>query len=1041
MHATEPKQYWMTPAERAGAPAVERAGELYSDPRTEALQDGEFSRRDFLKLMGISSVLAGAAACAKRPVETIVPYLNRPEEVTPGKAIWYASTAVDGANQVGVLVKTREGRPIKLEGNPDHPLSRGALDATTQAALWNLYDPDRLQQPEWREQRGAKASAVSYADFDARVQAAVRAATAKGQKVRVLTGLGAGPSATRVLRDFVSAQGNAQHVVYESINAEELVWAQAACYGQAVLPRYRFDQAQLVMSLGADFLGTWGTPVSQARDWAATRALLDHRTATMARLVCFEPTLTLTGTNADERFPVRSLDLIKIALGLLHEFVVMRRVATLNEGIPGWLQPYRLSEMAAQTGVPAATLQRLADELWAQRGHALVVGGLLTGGPGRLLQVVINLLNSVLDNDGRSVDWAERPSQLGGGAYADLQTLIGEMQAGEVAVLIMAATNPVYSLPRTSGFTEALTRVGTIIHVTDRADETSVFSHGVIPVSHFLESWGDSEAPAGVYGLMQPTIAPLYDTRTWGAHLLAWQGKAASEAANAAWYDVVRETWRTLVAPAVGSVVPFEVFWQASLRRGVVMAARASAGARPVQVPTEMAEWLRTLFVSDQHQAMRPGQIELVCYPSLALRDGRVANNSWLQELPDPISKITWDNYLNVAPALAQARGWDEGEVVTVQLGSTGDRLVRVPVHIQPGMPKEVVSIALGYGREVAGRVGTGVGVRVHDLGEPHSAGIQWAGLPVQLATTGQRVRLAVTQGHHRVEGRPILQETTFAAFQRDPASGALPHQGPLPSFWAPHAYPGRKWGMAIDLSACTGCSACMIACQVENNLPVVGKQQVFKGREMYWISIHRYYAGSEDNPTVVHQPMLCQHCDKAPCETVCPVLATIHSDEGLNVQVYNRCVGTRYCANNCPYKVRRFNWFDYGARHSPDLAWQSPLEMVLNPDVTVREKGVMEKCTFCIQRIRGAKEEAKRSGQPIPDGRIQTACQQSCPTQAITFGDQHDAQSQVAVRFQDPRGYRVLAELNTLPQVAYLTKVRQVNDIAATSASEPHGT
>ncbi|MBI4366898.1 MAG: 4Fe-4S dicluster domain-containing protein, partial [Deltaproteobacteria bacterium] len=929
---------------------------------------------------------------------------------------------------------------IKLEGNPDHPLNRGALCARAEASLWNLYDPDRIRTPRWQQRAadaagaasgaGHAAGAVTWDEVDRRIAAALADASARTGKVRLLTGAAMGPATRQAIQDFCQAQADARHVVFEPINTENIARAVAECHGGSPrVPRYRFDRAEMILSLGADFLGTWISPVEFAKDWAARRRLgsthpLPGRERDggrmMSRLVAFEPILSLTGTNADERYAVRADDLVRVAFALTHEIGVTR--GGLNGEAAAALAPFAIAEVAPRIGIPAEVLRRIAQQMVAARGRALVVGGLLTGSLGLALQVAVQTLNHVLGAVGETVDLAERVSRQAAGSESDLAALVAEMQSGAVQVLVIAGVNPVYSLPDGLRFREALARVPLVVSLTDRLDETAAEADAVLPLSHYLESWGDAEPQAGVVSLVQPTIAPLYLSRTLAANLLAWKEgpRPGGSSPDERWYEYLRAFWRERVFPRTGVGSSFEAFWESSLRTGVVAVTEASGGSGALN-----AAAIARIAAGMPPRAAESGSLMLVCYPTVALYDGRHAGNSWLQELPDPVTKIAWDNYLCVAPRTAKRLGLEEEDVVEVR---GGDAVVRLPVHIQPGTHEDIVAAPLGYGRQAAGRAGTGVGARVADLAQVAAAGVQWAGRFVTLRKTGERHKLAVTQGHHRIAGRPIIQEATLAAYRADPHAGAHEHDaaGAPPSMWAPHTYPGHRWGMAIDLSTCTGCSACVIGCQVENNVPAVGKKQVLKGREMHWIRIDRYYAGSEEQPTTVHQPMLCQHCEKAPCETVCPTLATVHDSEGLNLQIYNRCVGTRYCSNNCPYKVRRFNWFDYGNKRLPSAyVWHEPLHLMLNPDVTVREKGIMEKCTFCIQRIRAGKEEAKAKGIPVADGDIVTACQQACPTEAIVFGDLNDPHSRVARLAKDPRGYTVLRELNVLPQITYLTKIR----------------
>jgi molybdopterin-containing oxidoreductase family iron-sulfur binding subunit len=602
--------------------------------------------------------------------------------------------------------------------------------------------------------------------------------------------------------------------------------------------------------------------------------------------------------------------------------------------------------------------------------------------------------------------------------------LIERMRAGQVGVLLVHGVNPAYTLPPSLGFAEVSKRVPFVASFADRVDETGRLADVVAPDHHALESWNDHEPRRGLLSLTQPTLAPLCNSRAFQETLLAWAGYLGQNPLAGAitrWHPWLKERWRTEVYPKANAAAPFELFWEGALREGVIQLPAPAAVPRTFR-PAALAP------LPGPAPGLPSGSFSLVLYASVAQGDGRTANNAWLQELPDPISTICWDNYLAVAPSTAKRLGLQgatesvlAADLVTVDAGHAR---LELPVHIQPGLHPDVVAVAVGYGRTAAGRIGNRVGQNAWPLAQVTGGGIGWSGIPVRLSRTGRRAPLAVVQGHHYIRGRndavsrPIVFEAAYGEYLRDPHAGNEGHHAEH-SMWSPHAYAGNKWEMSIDLNACIGCSACMVGCMSENNVPVVGKQVVLQGREMHWIRIDRYYSGDPENPDVTYQPMLCQHCDNAPCETVCPVLATTHSPEGLNVQTYNRCVGTRYCANNCPYKVRRFNWWHYeGIR-------EKTLRLALNPEVTVRTVGIMEKCTFCLQRIRDAKEQVKTLGTPLPDGAVETACSQSCPTGAIVFGNANDAKSRVHERKKSPRGFHVLAELNVMPAITYQTLIR----------------
>ncbi|HEY2923940.1 MAG TPA: TAT-variant-translocated molybdopterin oxidoreductase [Candidatus Eisenbacteria bacterium] len=1010
--------------------------EWNDDPEVRALREREFltpseevteipSRREFLKLVGAGAAFA-AAGCARKPVEKILPYIRMPEEAVPGKAVWYASTCGECPAACGVLVKTREGRPIKLEGMKEHPVNRGGLCARGQASLLNLYDPDRIQGPVAVDRSSGAAKASTWAAIDVRATRALREARDAGGRVVLLTGTLTSPSTRSLVEDFLGSIPSAAHVTYDAVSSDAIAKAQELCYGERRIPRYRLDKADLLLTIGADPLGTFLSPPEFARDFASRR---HPESGSMSRVVAIEPILTLTGTNADVRHRVRPEHLLGVVLALAHELHVKNPRAALagNAAVGVSLQDYSSESAEQDAGLRPGTLTALADELWANRGKSLVLAGPQAAPANHAvaLQVAVNLLNSALGNDGVTVDTAT-PSLQAQGSEEAVLTLAERMRAGEIQVLLIHGVNPAYTLPAALGFGDLLKRVPFIVSFSDRVDETARHADFVAPDHHYLESWNDHEPRRGIRSLAQPAIAPLYGTRAFQDTLLSW-GRALGAGLLAGtagtWHEYLRERWRKDVYPRSGAAATFDLFWEGALREGVWQAGgQGATGAGPGSFrPGALGEIPAT-------KASPPsgGPLSLVLYTPVTMYDGRSANNAWLQELPDPISKIDWDNYVSIAPSRAKELGVSDYEmkadVVTVDVGHAKFDL---PVHVQPGLHPDVIAIAVGYGRTAAGRIGNKVGQNGYALAQATAGRVGLSGIPARITKTGRQAPLACVQGHQYTEDRPIIYETTFASFLKDPSSGneAPTHE---PSMWSPHKYTGYRWGMAIDLNACIGCSACMIACQAENNVPVVGKSIVLRGREMHWLRIDRYYSGNPEMPETVHQPMLCQHCENAPCETVCPVLATVHDSEGLNLQIYNRCVGTRYCSNNCPYKVRRFNWFDYSSVR------EKSLRLVLNPDVTVRSKGVMEKCTFCVQRIRDAKEHAKALGVRVRDGDLETACSQSCPTQAITFGDINDPKSRVSEMQKHPRGYHVLADLNTRPVVTYEVKVRNREEVGA---------
>ncbi len=988
---------------------------LYDTPEHQAGEKREFTeppglnppdgttRREFLKLMGASLMMA-TVGCTRRPVEKIIPYVHQPEEITPGMAAWYASTCGGCSAACGIVAKVREGRPVKLEGNPEHPLSRGGLCARGQASLLDLYDPDRLQHP-LKVARGAGSHTdTTWESADAAIVAQLKTMQSSGKNVAVLTGATSSSATRALIAKFVDTFPGAKHVAFEAVVPEEIAVAQEVSYGSRLVPHYRFDQAQYILSFGADFLGTWISPVEFAKDFRAARNVDAGK---MARFVAFEGALSLTGTNADEYVALKPGDELAIAMALAHEIIVKSGKSSYagDAAVKGALEKFSVEAVAASTGVAADVLRRIAKELMAARGQGLVVGGAPKVANAVALQVAVNLLNSALENDGVTIDWSA-PSHQADSNFDQLTALIAAMRAGKIGALIIHGSDPLLTLPAALGFANALKNVDLVVSCVDRVTATAAASDFVCPDLHYLENWNDANPQQGVFSVAQPVIGALYNLRAFQDSLIVWGALPAKS-----WAEFLQQHWQDKIAPQVNGFSSFTALWQETLRHGVVVAGNRHTAAGRVAPAREVASAaLSTLKVE-----MPVGELRLALYPSVAHYDGRAMNNGWLHELPDPVTKVTWENYISMAPKTALALGVNEWDVVNVR---AGDQHAELTVHLQPKLHAGAAMVALGYGQSTAGHVGNGVGVNVFPLQTVGNHGLAWSGQSISIATTGKKNRLAPTQEHHTIMDRPIIMETTWDEFKKDPHAGT-PESEELITMWPAHEYTGYRWGMAIDLTACTGCSACMIACQVENNVPIVGKEQVIVGRDMHWLRIDRYYSGDEANADVVHQPMLCQQCENAPCETVCPTLATYHDAEGLNMQTYNRCVGTRYCANNCPYKVRRFNYFDYSQQY------RAPLNEVFNPDVTVRTKGVMEKCTFCVQRIIAGKDSAKDAKRSVRDGDIRTACQQSCPSDAIVFGDTNDPNSRVSKLRAAARGYKVLENLNAKPQITYLSKVR----------------
>jgi molybdopterin-containing oxidoreductase family iron-sulfur binding subunit len=969
-----------------------------------AHSEQQVSRRTFLKLAGFSFAGGMIGGCARAPVQNALPMAVQADEVVPGRSLIYASTCGGCNAGCGLLVKTRDGRPIKLEGNPNHPLSLGGLCAAGQASLLGLYDSQRLRQPL----RAGEAS--NWGTVDAEIRTRLDDLRRQGKPVRFLSGTVTSPTTQQAITRFLADFPGARQVVHDPLSCSAILEAHLHTHGVRVLPRYHIDRAEVLVGFDADFLGTWIAPVEFAEGYQAAR-YLQGPVPHLSYHVQFESRLSLTGSKADER---RCIGPGEMGLVMTQLAVRLARKAGLDWGA---------GEVEAPT-VATRFLDDLAERLWTARGRCLV----LCGSQDLSQQLVCNLLNHLLDSATATLDLAQ-PSYQSKSSDRELNDLLDEIRRGQVGALVLYRANPLYDYPGDESLAAALRAIPLVVSFAVRLDESAAQAHYVCPEHHYLESWNDAEAVDGVVSLYQPTLQPLGDTRSLLESLSEWMGRPRPA------YDQLRETWQAQIYPRSLINVSFQELWEQALHDGFVRVRPQSVTVRPFALAT----------VQPIREARRSpeGSFTAVLYAKVGMPTGAHAYNAWLQELPDPISKITWDNYACLSPATAARLGLSQGDVVTLE----GESSLSVPVVIQPGQHDEVVALALGYGSRLSarfadigppwlqGRATLGpnglVGINAAPLLAWRGGVLGYAREGVRLTKTSQRRPLACTQEHAPIrvhlplvpagrEVQPVIRETTLPAL----SSQAAPRRPERQDLWPDdHASEGGpRWGMAIDLNACTGCSACVIACQVENNIPVVGKDEVQRHREMHWLRIDRYYStppgGRESDVTAAHQPMLCQHCGNAPCEVVCPVLATVHSAEGLNQQVYNRCVGTRYCANNCPYKVRRFNWFDYA--HDDQLQ-----NLVLNPDVTVRSRGVMEKCTFCVQRIQDAKIEARRRGRLLADGDIQTACQQSCPSRAIVFGNLNDSRSKVSQQAGSRRAYRVLEELNVQPAVSYLALVR----------------
>ena len=957
------KRYWRSLDELTGTPAFRRWLEREFP---EGASEWVGSRRTLLKLMAASFSLAGLTAC-RRPEEKILPFSKGVEGYVPGQPVYYASIMTLGGLATGVLVECHEGRPTKIEGNPEHPASRGTATAFMQASVLSLYDPDRSRSV-LREGRRS-----SWEEFEAFVQQHMRQ-LGKGEGLRFVSGAISSPSLLTLRNYVLDRYPRARWVPYEPISRESEPAGIELLFGRPLQPVYRFEQADVIVALDADFLGLDNLAPVWIREYAARRRVATPQDS-MNRLYVVEPGFSLTGANADHRWRARPSEIGQIARELAREL-----------GVNG------LKVLGSGSSHP--WLAAVARDLQRHRGRSLVLAGPRQPAA---VHALAHWINHALGNVGRTVHYTEPVVRTD---LAGLAALAEEARAGQVNTLVILGANPVYNAPADADFAAAMKRVPVTIHLGEEVDETAALAAWHLPEAHYLESWSDGRALDGTASIQQPTIAPLFGGRTASEVVALLAGYEHRRA-----YDIVRNYWLGQWKGRDG-----ERAWERAVHDGVI----AGTEFAPVSVTPD----LRRVQGLLNEPAPPPADLEVVFLPSSATYDGRFANNGWLQEAPDPITKLTWDNAACLSPATARQMGLENGDVVEIEAQG---RRAQMPVWILPGHADGAVSVALGYGRKRCGRVGRNVG---HDP-YPLRAGAQPGFVRgAVLRRTGRRYRLVTTQEHHSMEGRPLVREASLEEFRAQP--DLIRKQSPkteLFSLFKEHDYSqGYQWGMAIDLNACIGCNACVLACQAENNIPIVGKDQVRRGREMHWIRLDRYFEGDPEDPQIAWQPVACQHCELAPCETVCPVAATNHSPEGLNDMAYNRCIGTRYCANNCPYKVRRFNFLDY------HRGLQEVQKMVFNPDVTVRMRGVMEKCTYCVQRIEEKKIQAKAEGRRLRDGEILTACQQTCPAQAIVFGDINDPESRVSRLRRDPRNYSLLEELNTRPRTVYLARLRNPN-------------
>jgi MoCo/4Fe-4S cofactor protein with predicted Tat translocation signal len=984
------KRMWQSLEELSDTPQFRNF--LENEFPANAEKDGGINRRDVMKLMAASAAMAGLGACTKLPTEKIVPYVRPPEEIVPGRPLFYATSMMEAGVATGLLVESHMGRPTKIEGNSEHPGSLGGTDVFMQASILNLYDPERLRTVL------NEGRLSNWADFASAIGNARVNFGTKGTGLRILTGTVTSPTLGAQIKKVLAQFPEAKWHQYEPAGGDSVREGTRLAFGKPVNPVYHFEQADVVVSLDADFLSLGPGHARYTRDFSSRRDLAAGASSNLNRLYVVEPMPTNTGAMADHRLPMRATDVEAFARQL---------AVAVGVSVP--------SAASSNSKIPADWVSAVGRDLTQHRGSSLVIAG---EHQSPFVHAFAHAMNVALGNAGKTVVYTDSLEANPINQLDSLRDLVAELNAGKVELLLILGVNPVYSAPADLNFGSAILKAQTRVYSGLINDETGMLCHWQAPASHFLESWSDGRAYDGTVSIVQPLISPLYEGHS--AHEIVALLTTDAEKSG---HDLVRDYWQS---QRTEKGQAFEAFWETSLHDGLM----AGSAAQPISVS------LRPDFAQQAASAAASGGsngLEIVFRPDPTIGDGEYANNGWLQEAPKPITRLTWDNEAMVSPGTAQHMGLASGDYVTLKLGG---REAKAGVFIVPGHADNSVTVHLGYGRSHGGKIGTGPGFNANLL---RTSTAPWMALGLQLAKTGDQYTFASVQQQFTIdfEGHPADGESE-EAFRRDLVQiGTLDEFRKNPTFaqndenqvnvnanslYPAVKYDGYAWGMSIDLNRCVGCNACVVACQSENNISVVGKDQVARGRSMHWIRIDTYFRGGIDNPEVYYEPLPCMQCENAPCEYVCPVGATTHSPEGLNDMTYNRCVVTRYCSNNCPYKVRRFNFYLYADYTTPSLFG------VRNPNVTVRSRGVMEKCTYCVQRINAAKIRSEVENRTIADGEIVTACQQACPAEAIVFGNVNDPNSRVSKLKAQTRNYGLLVDLNTRPRTTYLARVRNPN-------------
>lgn len=985
------------------------------------------SRRKFMALMSASSAMAMAACTDYRDKGEIVPYVVKPEEVIPGIANYYSSTLISDGSGQGILVKAREGRPIMIEGNPQHPVSKGKLETSSIARILDMYDPGRLQKP--RMKRGDKLVDTNWTDVDNSILKSLNNSVSSGKEIAILTGKVISPTYVKVLEDFKAKYPTTKVYSFELFNDnnKQLAWNKST--GGTTFPLIDLDKASIILSIDSDFLGTDGNINENIRMFATNRDF--ENPTSYSRLYQVEGSYTLTGSNADYRLRLTPENYLDVVASLINHFAG-------QQGKPTMSGFNSLEALAKENGWRAEAATKLVSDLESNKGKAIVLGGKQLSVD---LHLAINYLNDLIGgNELYRMNESEFRA-LNLSSNDEINSLSNKMRNGKVGTLINIETNPTYHLP--SKFSkDVLSKVNTVITLAEFENETSLNSNYVLGINHDIESWGDAKIRTGVISTQQPVIAPLYNTRQKEAILLNWVNEGQNYSEDI-YHKYLQSNWETNIYPTLSRAVAFKEFWFATLHDGVTTFNETSLASSSVNSGSISGI-----------KSTKKSNYSVILQENYFIRDGRYAANGFLQESAHPVTKLTWDNCAMISPSTAKELKVEMGDMIEVSLNG---KAIDLPVLVQPAMAEKVIAVDLGYGRTNSGPIGNGVGFDVTPFMSDNGIS-SWIYTGANVKVTGNQYELVSTQEHHALDdeflitevrkndkgevtgggesfdrARGIIQDATVASYLNNPKV-LKQHEHEVFSITKDFEYNNMKWAMSIDMNKCIGCNACSIACYVENNIPVVGKEEVGVGREMGWMRIDRYFGGTPDDAIMSNQPMLCQHCDNAPCENVCPVVATTHSQDGLNQMVYNRCVGTRYCSNNCPYKVRRFNFFDFRDSLADGYYKTESTKIMMNPEVTIRARGVMEKCTFCVQRISEAKQHAREQGREVKGSDVTTACQDACPSNAIEFGNANEKDSRVAMMREHNLGYHVLDYLNIKPNVTYLAKLRNSDSLGVKS-------